>query len=40
MTQVVSEMVLHAAWSLDLTTVDPEDGISLEAKRKDVAWTF
>ena len=37
-TQVVSEICLRAAWSLDLTTVDPEDGLpsdfNLEVKRK------
>ena len=37
-TQVVSEMGLRAAWSLDLTTVDPVDGqpwdFSFEEKRK------
>ena len=40
-TQVVSEMGLRAAWSLDLTTMDPVDGMplefSFEAKRKRAA---
>ena len=38
MTQVVSEIGLRAAWSLDQTIVDPEDGLPwdfiLEVKRK------
>ena len=38
MTQVVSEIGLRAAWSLDLTTVDPVDGqlwdTSLQVKQK------
>ena len=37
-TQVVTEIGLRAAWSLDLTTVDPEDGLpwdfNLEATRR------
>ena len=37
-TQVVNAMGLRAAWSLDLTTADPEDGLpwdfNLEVKRK------
>ena len=41
MTQVVSEMGFRAAWSLDLTTMDPVDGMpldfSFEAKRKRAA---
>ena len=38
MTHVVSEIGLRAAWSLDLTNVDPEDGLpwdfNLEVERK------